>query len=192
MSCSDWPENNNRVLREKPCRPGKISRVIMKAIPVSAFIAILLFSFGVSAASFGDLNGSGDIDVRDVTLAMKHVLALELLSEDKSFFADVNGDGDIDVLDVSLVMRKALGLISSFPDAPKSGTHLITGFLVGDETVTPGKRLVIVTLDVDDPDRYRVTVGGVLLNYSGSINSYLGEVDKDLALREKTAAYRLR
>ena len=62
----------------------------------------------------GDIDGNDRININDVVMVMRDVLALETLSYDSRLRADVNQDGRVDVLDVTLMQRKVLGLISSF------------------------------------------------------------------------------
>lgn len=192
MNHPDLKSYINREVSGIPRLLGKIVRAAPAVFLVSALIFLLIFNSSASAATFGDVNGDSRVNVRDVVLVMRHILALDSLSENKRFVADVNGDGIVNVQDVSLIMRKSLGMIDAFHDAPKSKPHLVVDFIVGDEPVTPGKRLVIVTLNVDDPDHYRVTVAGAFLDYSDAIECYLGEVSEEDALREKTAVYRLK
>ncbi len=73
------------------------------------------FFDGPSAGNgLGDIDGNGQININDVVMVMRDVLALETLSYDKRLLADVNEDGRVDILDVALMQRRALGLISSF------------------------------------------------------------------------------
>lgn len=64
---------------------------------------------------YGDVSGTGVVNVLDVTLTMQHVMNIKLLSNEQVIAADVSGDGLVDVRDVVLIMQKALGLIESFP-----------------------------------------------------------------------------
>lgn len=63
----------------------------------------------------GDVNGDGAIDIKDVSLVMRHVLALAKLDEPGKTAADVNGDEVVDIKDITLIMRRALNLIDKFP-----------------------------------------------------------------------------
>jgi hypothetical protein len=71
--------------------------------------------------SYGDVSGTGVVNVLDVTLTMQHIMNIKLLSSEQFTSADVNGDGLIDVRDVVLIMQKALGLIDSFPCQENEG-----------------------------------------------------------------------
>lgn len=59
----------------------------------------------------GDINGDGEIDVRDVTLLIRYTLGLESFDEEQKKRADVNGDGEINVQDAALLMQYVLGLV---------------------------------------------------------------------------------
>ncbi len=63
----------------------------------------------------GDVNADGAIDVKDVSLVIRHVLELDELSEAGKEAADVNGDGIVDIKDITLIMRRVLNIIDSFP-----------------------------------------------------------------------------
>lgn len=175
-----------------PYSLGKIARSVYITFLLSVLLFLLLVNSSAMALSFGDVNADGRVNVQDVVLVTRHALGLGTLSESGSFIADVNGDGMINVQDVSLIMQKSLGIIDSFRDAPIPEPQLLKDFIVGDEAVTPGMRVVVVTLNVDSPEHYMVTVGGAVLSYSDSVKGYLGEVSEDDAVREKVAVYRLK
>jgi surface antigen len=67
------------------------------------------------APIFGDLNGDGLVDARDVAITMQFAIQVREISDVQKTAADVNGDGRVDVLDVVLIMHFALGFIGSFP-----------------------------------------------------------------------------
>ncbi|MDY6826480.1 MAG: CHAP domain-containing protein [Bacillota bacterium] len=62
----------------------------------------------------GDINGDGVINVLDASLAMRHILVVEVLDDDRLGTADVNDDGLVDISDAVLLMQHSLGLISAF------------------------------------------------------------------------------
>lgn len=174
---------------DKPlCQFNLVKRftgVVLKIIFISLIIFLLLASTQASAARYGDINGDGRIDVNDVVLVMRHALGMESLDGERKARADVNGDGVVNVQDVSLIMQKSLGLIDSFPGL---GSHLVDEFIVADG-ISPGNKFIIVTLDVSDPESYRVSLGGNDLVYSESIAGFIGEVDEADAVREKVRVY---
>lgn len=53
----------------------------------------------------GDLNGDGQKDYTDVHLLQRHLIALEILSEEKQNGADLNYDGKVTVRDLSLLIK---------------------------------------------------------------------------------------
>jgi len=168
----------------------KTARTAFLIVLLSVLLFMLFFYTGASAVSFGDVNTDSRVNVRDVVLVTRHVLGLDRLSETGRFIADVNGDGIINIQDVSLIMQKSLGMIDTFRDAPKPEPGLIRDFIVGDDQVTPGMRVVVVTLEVDNPENYIVMVGRAVLNYSDSLKGHLGEVSEDDAVLEKAVVYR--
>jgi len=62
----------------------------------------------------GDISGDGIINVIDASLAMRHILNVEFLNDDRLENADVNGDSLVDIRDAVLIMQYSLGLISVF------------------------------------------------------------------------------
>ncbi len=169
---------------------SKAVRTVVIVIIISVLIFILLHDTEVSATTYGDLNSDGRIDVRDVVLVMRHVLGLESLTGTSKVLADVNGDGAINVLDASLITQKSLGLLAEFPATEKSGSHLVEKVIIADG-ISPGSKLVIVILDVADPENYRVEIAGIVLEYSEEVSAFLGEVDENDAREDNVTVSRL-
>ncbi len=96
---------------------GKRAGARASLVLLSVFLFLLLVAPVAMAATYGDVNDDGKINVQDVVLVMKHVLELEELTEAQQAVADVNGDGKINVQDVTLIMQHSLGLIDDFPHA---------------------------------------------------------------------------
>lgn len=69
-------------------------------------------NYAETAFIYGDLNGDGAVDARDLTLLKAAVLADEI---DDLRPADLNGNGALDGEDVTLHMQYLLGTISNFP-----------------------------------------------------------------------------
>lgn len=161
--------------------------VITSMLPV--LIILNLLCSPVAAVIHGDLNCDGRVDVQDVVLAMRHSLDLEVLDDLQSFLADVNSDGKVNVQDVSQIMQKSLGLIEGFSDLPSSEPELIKEFVAG-EGISPGNRLVAVTLDVANQNDYRVFVGSTALTFSETLGGFFGEVAEADAVQQKAAVYR--
>ncbi len=156
------------------------------AVMVFAFAALILFSPAARAVTYGDVNHDGVVDVRDVVLVMRHILDLETLGEEEQELADVNADGEIDVRDATLMMRKALGLIDYFPGIDHEGAALIEEFIV-EEGISPGKKMVVVILNVSDPEEYTVRVGETRLEYRDTIDGFRGEVIEEEAKLSKVS-----
>jgi uncharacterized protein YegP (UPF0339 family) len=81
-------------------------------------IILLLFSTTVSAATLGDVNGDGAINILDVVLVNNYVLGGSTLTATQSYLADVNRDGTVDIFDLVLIMQMASGMIYEFPVLP--------------------------------------------------------------------------
>lgn len=155
-----------------------------------ALVLALMFVVALCAApasatlEYGDVNRDGTIDVNDAVMVMRYVLGLRELSDLERLLADVNGDGQINVQDVSLLMRRSLGLIGDFGDLPPLAGGLVDSFITA-EGIVPGRKLVVVTLVVADPESYEVSVAGTALVYRQAVEGFVGEVDEEDALREK-------
>ena len=162
------------------CRLPKITLIIILTLII--LLLLLLVAIPVKASLFGDLNNDSTINILDVVLVMQHILELNSLNSEQKLAGDVNADGLVDVRDVTLIMQKALGLLESFP----LKQNLIADFITA-EGISPGKELVIVTLDVDEPQEYTVTVGSVYLEYSSTVEGFVGEVSESFAFRDNTA-----
>jgi hypothetical protein len=85
------------------------------SILICMLLFLLLSAQGASAAVMGDVNGDGSVNVKDVVLVQKHILAIQSLTDAQKLVADVNGDTKIDANDAVLLMKYTLGLISEFP-----------------------------------------------------------------------------
>lgn len=66
------------------------------------------------AAVMGDINGNGEVNVKDVTILLQYLLNLAELDGEARLRADVNADGLINVIDATLIMQYVLGIIDSF------------------------------------------------------------------------------
>lgn len=167
-----------------------MKKQLLKSLVVFLFVFVMLIlAAPVFAASPGDLNNDGRIDVNDVVLAMRHVLHLEILSEGQSFLADINSDNRVDVQDVSQLMQKSLGLLKEFVSAPRPETGLVDEFVVG-EGLSPGVKMIALTLTVENPAEYLVFVGLETLYYSQELKGFLGEVSEETALAENVTVYK--
>lgn len=64
---------------------------------------------------YGDLNGDGEIDIRDVSQLVLYCNGYITLSPDTLAAADVSGDGKVTVEDIELLVQYCNELIDSFP-----------------------------------------------------------------------------
>lgn len=164
----------------------RILRLIVTLIILPVFVFGFLNIPVAHALLYGDVNDDGAVNIQDVVLVMQHTLDFEKLADNQKLYADVNNDGTINILDVSLIMQKTLGLVEGFPGLPQSEAGLVKDFIVA-EGVAPGKKLVVVTLTVSDPQSYRVYVAGETLVYSDAVAGFAGEVWEENALQSKVA-----
>ena len=60
----------------------------------------------------GDVDGDGEITVKDATLIQKFAVELEALSDKQRNAADINGDCTISILDATVIQKYVAGLIA--------------------------------------------------------------------------------
>lgn len=95
---------------------GQIAMKYMKvkAAAAALFMAVLFPAGAISAGALaytkGDANGSGSIDVTDISLTAAHIRGIRPLTEKGIAAADVNGDGSTDVTDISLTAAHIKGI----------------------------------------------------------------------------------
>lgn len=63
----------------------------------------------------GDVNGSGKLDIGDVTLALRIAVGLLQPTDAQKAAADVNGDGNVTISDVTILLSVVVGLRPSLP-----------------------------------------------------------------------------
>ncbi len=63
----------------------------------------------------GDINGDGEIDLRDAALLIRHCNEAVALTEVQCKAADLNGDGKVDIKDAGLIIRYCNEAITEFP-----------------------------------------------------------------------------
>ncbi len=100
------PEKEDKVVLEPKPEPETEDDVILEPEPKPDTAPVI---------NYGDVSGTGVVNVFDVTLTVQHIMNIKILSTEQVAAADVSGDGIVDVGDVVLIMQKALGLIDSFP-----------------------------------------------------------------------------
>ena len=75
--------------------------------------ALASLSIGAGAVTYGDANGDGDVNMKDVLIVRKHIAGMDV--EIDKIAADVNGDSSIDMKDVLLLRKFIAQLIADFP-----------------------------------------------------------------------------
>lgn len=63
----------------------------------------------------GDINGDGDITLKDATLLLQHVNKVAALNDSQLTAADINGDGSITLKDATLLLQYVNKLIDTLP-----------------------------------------------------------------------------
>jgi hypothetical protein len=84
--------------------------------PMTLVFAVMLFMPAIAsqAATRGDVNGSGNVDIVDALLIAQYYVGLNLTNFDVTA-ADTNGSGTVDIVDALLVAQYYVGIITSFP-----------------------------------------------------------------------------
>ena len=99
----------------------------------------------------GDVNGDGEVDVRDVIVLVNIILGKVVPGASQFWAGDLNGDGSLDVRDVILLVNRILGRVGKVSKvAGWTGLVRVSGDGEG------------VLIDVDAP----VSLGGVQLELS--------------------------
>lgn len=76
---------------------------------------------------YGDLNGDGEVDIRDVSQLVLYCNGYITLSPDALAAADVSGDGQVTLRDVGLLVQYSNGLIDIFPVAINDQKSMLGG-----------------------------------------------------------------
>lgn len=61
---------------------------------------------------YGDVNGDGNIDIRDLLIIQKHLVKSKLLENEYNRAADINKDGNLDIRDLLLEQKHLVGAYS--------------------------------------------------------------------------------
>ena len=72
-------------------------------------------ALGADGFLYGDVDSSGEVDMADAILVLKHIVGQELLESSQLAAADVNNVDNVDVADALLFLEKIVGLIDLFP-----------------------------------------------------------------------------
>jgi hypothetical protein len=92
-----------------------------KIISLLLAIFIILIVGAISATaettySYGDVNGDGQIDIRDVTLLQKYYCCLVDIDKDSAKRADVNRDGISNMIDATIIQKYIMAVVKSLPN----------------------------------------------------------------------------
>ena len=69
---------------------------------------------------FGDINDDGVVSAADARAALRHAVALELITGTEDLlYADVDFDGTINAADARLILRMAVGIDETFKEVPE-------------------------------------------------------------------------
>ena len=137
-------------------------------------VLVVLFVFILSCDDIsasdpvpGDINGDGVVNIRDVILAMQHVLGLHSLSEEQLEVADINNDGVLDIRDVTMIMQVALGLDEE---------QIVEEFMLGSEVLFAEK------LDLIRGKKVGLVTNQSGVNLKGESTAFLLEETEDVEL----------
>ncbi|MBE6738557.1 MAG: hypothetical protein E7566_07935 [Ruminococcaceae bacterium] len=61
----------------------------------------------------GDINGDGNVNIKDPTLLQKHLAGLETLTSEQEKYTDIDTDGKVTVKDATMIQKFVAGLIDS-------------------------------------------------------------------------------
>ena len=91
-----------------------LAGLLTVALVLTAALSSLTLSILGASVLYGDVNGDGSVDMKDVLLLRKSIAGIEATPFDKAA-ADVNGDGSIDMKDVLMTRKYIANLVSELP-----------------------------------------------------------------------------
>lgn len=137
------------------------------AIPVQA---------AIPPQDYGDVDGSGNVDIMDVTALQNHLAQIENIRYYLYEAADVNGDASINIYDATIIQRYLAGYLDEFPSGEyffidKWLYHVCSDFSSG--RAIAGEE---VTFTADGyaspgPDTFKLFVNGELVDENSEINT---------------------
>ena len=148
---------------------SKNKRAIRVALTLLVFLIILLsVSTSVSAATLGDVNGDGVVNILDVVLVNGYVLGNTHLTATQKYYADVNRDGKVDIYDNILLMQMVSGIIYDFPtvsapvlSSPANQAYLTTSTITFEwSPVSGASKYELEVTRADDGSVFRNQVVG--------------------------------
>lgn len=98
---------------------------------------------------YGDLNGDGKVDIKDIEYLEKYIAGEEIPSEISSNImkADVNADGDIDAVDLNILKKFVRGELEHDLPYTEYETYTIT-YDLGDATATNPTKYSVYNDDI--------------------------------------------
>lgn len=125
---------------------------------------------------YGDVDGSGNVDIMDVTALQNHLACIESLQYYLYEAADVNGDASINIYDATIIQRYLAGYVNEFPSGEyffidKWLYHVYPDFSSG--RAIAGEE---VTFTADGyaspgPDTFKLFVNGELVDENSESNT---------------------
>ena len=125
---------------------------------------------------YGDVDGSGNVDIMDVTALQNHLACIESLQYYLYEAADVNGDASINIYDATIIQRYLAGYLDEFPSGEyffidKWLYHVYPDFSSG--RAIAGEE---VTFTADGyaspgPDTFKLFVNGELVDENSESNT---------------------
>ncbi len=95
----------------------KVKKLVASLL--SILLVVLFSTLNVSAALWvwqgGDVDGEGEITVKDATMIQKHIASIIDFDKEQKVIADVDGDKNVTVKDVTMIQKRCAGIIDTFP-----------------------------------------------------------------------------
>jgi len=167
-------DENNKWLPEPPIKKPFNKRL---AIGAAALLCLALIIFGASSLFPGPAD-QAQADLEQAA-AEEQLIAEQVAEEEPPEPEQVT---DTEPEEDQLPDEPEPGQEPRPENRPEPNT-IIKDFIV-EEGMTQDKKLVIVTLNHDNPQEYTVAVGNTVLNYSPEAKSFWGEVDNENAKRD--------
>jgi lysophospholipase L1-like esterase len=150
-------------------KPKKLTTVCI----IVTLLLLLCFGQGF-AASCGDVNSSGSVDIVDALLIAQYYVGLNPPNFDPAF-ADVNSSGSVDIVDALLISQYYVGLIAQL-SCPSTPTTAPTAEPTAEPTASPGGITKIMPLgdSITDgnqtPGGYRIKLWSDIQNIGKTID----------------------
>ena len=83
-----------------------LKKICIRAISLMMCFVMIVVSVSAANISFGDINGDGKTDLKDIVRLKKILAGLD----ESGTSADVNGDGEVNSLDLTIFKKYILGI----------------------------------------------------------------------------------